>query len=242
MNGTIKEETMDLLVDWYELVRPSWWSAGMHEALSRTLRARGERLGLEWGQVCTAAGLTDHWVEVVLSEEEQTQAMDLAESRLTDGELSPTRPSASSLASQHRGAVGEMATAKWLRDEGHAVEECFCVDQIEKPDIIVNGLGIEVMTAQAHHREMTGFCVPPNKLWAARQRDAIGYLFVAMPVEEYATTAWIQAFAYTAEVDVDPPVETSVRPGGTGVMNYMIRPENLYSPEHLFGLLSERPR
>lgn len=228
---------LELLVDWYE-AEVNYLPPGLASMVKDRLRDRAAELGFEWGQVCVAAGLTDHWVEIDLTEEEQAEVMGLAEARLTGRQHSPTRPNASSLASQYRGAAGEVAAARWLVDEGFAVNRGFKHDN-GQPDLEVNGWGIEVMSAQVSHREATGFCVPPNKLWAARQRDALGYLFVGLPPEEYSPRVWIQAFTYTGQVDADPVTNTSASPGGTAIPNHVVRSEHLYSPEHLLDTLDE---
>lgn len=118
------------------------------------------------------------WIDV--SEAVLEKAKHLAAARMNEPSrrLSPDRPSARNLASQIRGAVGELIVAEWLRSHNFELSEGFIDDKIHKSDIVVNGLSIEVMTAKIEDRIKTGFCVPPNKLNAARRRGAWGYIFV----------------------------------------------------------------
>lgn len=173
-------------------------------------------------------------VEVAISEHDLAQAKELARARLEESNRrrSPDRQTARNTPAQIRGAVGEIAVARWLHDEGFAVECGFETDG-DDPDIRANGVGLEVMTAQIEHREITGYCVPPNKLWAARQRRVVGYLFVGTDASDEPATVWIQAFCSIDDVDADEPRHTSVRPGSPSVLNHVIRSEHLHSPADL---------
>lgn len=181
-------------------------------------------------------------VEVTISEFELAEAKELARARLEESSRrrSPDRPTARNTPAQIRGAVGEIAAARWLQDEGCEVDRGFEADA-DEPDIRANGAGLEVMTAQISHREVTGFCVPPNKLWAARQRRAAGYLFVGTDDSAEPTTVWVQAFARVDDVDLDEPRHTSVRPGSFSVLNHVVRPELLMTPAELVRVLATGP-
>lgn len=89
------------------------------------------------------------------------------------------------------------------------------------------------MTAQIEHRVVTGFCVPPNKLAAARKRNAWGYLFVGTGREVPCDRVLIQAAIQLVHVDADPPRHTSVSPTSPSVLNHVMRKEHLLDPSLL---------
>ncbi len=177
-------------------------------------------------------------VTIRLNDSEMEQARGLAHARATEAERrrSPDRPTSANAPAQLRGAVGEAAAAKWAEGEGYAVERGFEADE-DEPDLRISGVGFEVMTAQVRHREVTGFCVPPNKLWAHKQRGVRGYVFVGTGSEQAPQEVEIQALCRIEDVDVEPARPTSVRPGGKPVDNYVIPDDRLLAPDQLKDLL-----
>lgn len=150
---------------------------------------------------------------------------------------SPDRPTSRNLIAQRRGAIGELVAARYLRDNGFQVEAGFESDHRSQSDLTADGHRIEVMTAQISHRERTGFCVPPNKLWAARQRQAVGYLFVGTGSEESPQGATVQGGVRIEHVDADDPRDTYVNNPAYAVNNYVIRGEDMVQPAEFLELL-----
>ena len=172
-----------------------------------------------------------HWI--ACTPDDQVAALRLAEARLSDGarHLSPHRATSRNLPAQLRGALGEVVAVRWLRSTGFMVERGFESDEIWCTDLIADGVRIEVMTAQVAHRAITGFCVPPNKLAAARLRRAWGYLFMGTGAEHPCNRVLVQAaieLAYVAAVD---PVSTRVSERSLPVLNHVMKPEHLLAPE-----------
>lgn len=174
-------------------------------------------------------------MRIRLNDDEIEVAERIAAARMTDDtrRRSPDRPTARNPAAQRRGAVGEVAAARFLRGAGFEVQKGYELDEETESDLTVNGNRLEVMTAQILHRERTGFCVPPNKLWAARRRGAIGYLFVGTGPEEYPSEVEIQAAAMVDDIDADPARMTYVSNPNYAVENFVVRPELLLDPEDL---------
>lgn len=174
--------------------------------------------------------MCDHEVMVPVTEGDRASAERMADARMVEAarRQSPDRPSARNLPAQYRGALGELVAARWFTSLGFEVRHGFASDAWQRPDLTVNDVGVEVMTAQLHHRAATGFCVPPNKLWAARQREAAGYLFVGLDPGD-AGVVWLQGWVRERDVDTDEPRLTSVRPEGHSVLNYVV-PADLVRP------------
>jgi hypothetical protein len=173
---------------------------------------------------------TEIWIGFNNKDREQAEA--LADARLGDSarRLSPDRLTARNRAAQLRCAYGEIGAAKWLRDQGFQVETGFVDDHVHKCDLSVAGVGCEVMTAQIAHRQITGFCVPPNKLGAARHRGAWGYIFVGTGSETPPLRVCIQGAVVLGKVNADPPRLTRVSAHSVPVLNHVIRPTDLLSP------------
>lgn len=179
-------------------------------------------------------------IEIELTDAELQQAHELAAARLNDSERrrSPDRPTSRNPTAQVRGACGEIAAAKWLRAEGFEVREGFLVDE-DDPDLTADGIGLEVMTAQVAHREITGVCVPPNKLWAARQRGAAAYVFVGTGGEAEPRRVYIQHLCRLEDVDREnTPQPTQVHAHSPAVDNYVIPADRLLDPAEISVLLA----
>lgn len=178
-------------------------------------------------------------MEISLSDEEVKFAETMAQARLTEQgrRQSPDRPTSRNPNAQRRGAVGEIAAASFLEKSGCTVVTGYEEDRVGDSDLTVDGIRVEVMTAQRAHREKTGFCVPPNKLWAARQRGAIGYLFVGTGPETSPRKAVIQGGVILQNVDADPARETFVSRPENAVNNHVIREEHLLSAEEFVDYL-----
>ena len=190
-------------------------------------------------QVRTMGGVDD--VRVRLTESELAAAETVAVARLQDDQRrhSPDRRTARNPVSQRRGAVGEIAATKFLRANGFEVEPGFESDNPAESDLAVSGHRVEVMTAQVAHRQKTGFCVPPNKLWAARQRGAVGYLFVGTGPEERPQDVVVQGAVRLENVDADPPRETWVSSPRSSAINHVVRDEDICSPHEFVELLRQ---
>lgn len=177
------------------------------------------------------------WIAVDADDIEHARR--LAEARMEDPSrrLSPDRPTARNMNAQLRGALGELAAVKWLRAGGLQPGEGFESDAMHSSDLQVGDLRLEIMTAQIAHREITGFCIPPNKLAAARKRGAWGYLFIGTGREVPCERLLIQAAIELAHVDADAPRHTSVSSSSPSVLNHVMRTEHLIHPEALLRLL-----
>lgn len=181
-------------------------------------------------------------VRVVLSDEDMELADRLAFARLHEASRrqSPDRPTARNPKAQFRGAAGEIACRKWLEGEGFILEGGFLEDRASDADLVVSGVSIEVMTAQVAHRAITGFCVPPNKLAAARRRNAWGYLFAGTGGEDRPNVVEIQGGVRSHDVDLDPARETRVSERSPSVLNFVVRPESLLLPGDVVVALRQR--
>lgn len=177
------------------------------------------------------------WIQV--DADDIAHAHRLAEARMADPSrrLSPDRPTARNMNAQIRGALGELAAVKWLRANGMQPGAGFEADSMHSSDLQVGDVRLEIMTAQIAHREITGFCVPPNKLAAARKRSAWGYLFVGTGREVPCEQLLIQAAVALAYVDADSPRHTAVSPSSPSVLNHVMRAEHLLQPEALLRVL-----
>lgn len=147
--------------------------------------------------------------------------------------LSPDRPHTGNPTSQLRGALGEVVAARWLWEQKYQLDCGFLTDASDKPDITIDGCGIEVMTAQFSQRQRVGFAVPPNKLWAAERRGAAFYLFVGVGAEFPPNVVLIQAFAWVKDVAKCPVVDTQLRPDIPVIRNHVIPAAALFEPDGL---------
>lgn len=183
-------------------------------------------------------------VEIVLEPDDVESARDLASRRLHEPRrrLSPDRPTARNPAAQLRGSIGEIAAARWLVSEGLDVRRGFDDDARDISDLVVAGVPVEVMTAQVAHRERTGFCVPPNKLWAARQRRAWGYIFVGTGAEDVPTAVLIQGGCAIEDVDLDPVKATYVNSPRYSVDNFVVREAALLTPDRVIACIRAAAR
>ena len=160
------------------------------------------------------------------------QATRLAEARLNDPRrrLSPDRKSARNIQSQIRGALGEIVATMWLEESGFRNERGYENDEVSSTDLTVNGVCIEVMTAKRGDRLRTGFCVPPNKLAAARSRGAWGYLFVGTDDFAPPRRLCIQGAVKARDVDSQPARMTYVNNPDYAVLNFVVEDRNLVEP------------
>lgn len=179
------------------------------------------------------------WFEV--TPEMLDKATELAHARLTEPNrrLSPDRKSARNLNSQIRGALGEIVGSVWLAENQLLSNRGFEDDTPFVSDITVRGVPIEVMTAKIGDRLKTGFCVPPNKLRAARARSAWGYLFIGTDDDSPPRRLLVQAVAHVDLVDTQPPRETFVNNPAFSVLNYVVEPHNVKSPSTLIDYLRQ---
>ena len=183
----------------------------------------------------------DLWFDV--SVDLLKKATQLANARLTESarRVSPDRPSARNLDSQIRGAVGELIASEWLRANSFKVDDGYMDDHIHNSDLVVNGVSIEVMTAKIGDRRITGFCVPPNKLNAARRRKAWGYLFVGTNEDSPPKKVLIQGVTYVGDVDSHEPRNTYVNNPQFAVLNFVVEPNNVRPPFELLTYLKSIP-
>ncbi len=179
-------------------------------------------------------------VQIYLTSAFLAEARHLAEERLTNParQGSPHRPSARNPLAQLRGAAGELAVRQWAEDNGWRVVRGYEDDE-DRPDIVVAGTSFEIMTARIDHREVTGFCVPPNKLRTARRRGVWGYLFVGTDASSVPSALLLQGACALAHVDADAARETWV---GTSprVLNHVVRPEHLVGMDEVAAMLRGR--
>ena len=171
-----------------------------------------------------------------------TRATRLAEARLNEPgrRLSPDRKSARNLQSQIRGALGELVATMWLESHGFGHERGFETDSISASDLTVNGVSIEVMTAKIGDRTKTGFCVPPNKLAAARSRGAWGYLFIGTDDLAPPERLLVQGAVRIEDVDSQPPRMTFVNNPAYSVLNHVVEEQLLLQPARLVEVLRSR--
>lgn len=172
-------------------------------------------------------------IEIEVTDLMLARARTIAEARLHDAarRLSPDRPTARNLDSQMRGALGEIVAETWLQSVSRDVKSGFEVDRIAETDLTVDKVGVEVMTAKVADRVRTGFCVPPNKLAAARSRRAWGYLFVGSDDLAPPRRMWVQGAVRIQEVDTARARETYVNNPRFSVLNFVIEEHYLLTPE-----------
>ena len=182
-------------------------------------------------------------IRVVLDAELQQRAREMAEARMNPARhYSRTRKGQSRLSTQLVGATGEVAVTVWLRREGIRFDDAGLVsDDTDLTDVLLQERGIEVMTAQARHRDLTqryafGYAVPDNKYRAHLMRAAWGYLFVDVPAvvnsdaPEPITFADI-AYAAPIELVGAAPVQDD------DFRNRRLDPADLLDPSDLLRLL-----
>lgn len=186
----------------------------------------------------TDQNINEHWIDV--SDTIISKATRLATVRLNEPRRrsSPDRPSARNLDSQIRGAVGELVVAEWLRSFNFVLSEGFLDDEMHDSDIAVKGVSVEVMTAKVGDRIKTGFCVPPNKLSAARRRNAWGYIFVGTDYDSPPRRVLLQGVVEISNIDTMLPRETFVNSPDFSILNYVVEPCYLKSPSYLIQILS----
>lgn len=179
----------------------------------------------------------DMWIEI--DEAEVEGARRLATARLVEvaRQQSAHRPTARNQAAQFRGAAGELAARKWVISADIHVESGFELDLPQHSDLTVGDQRIEIMTAQIAHREVTGFCVPPGKLNAARRRRALGYLFVGTGPEQEPRRFLIQGFAPIDVIDRHSARQTRVSERSPSVLNFVVSEEDLLAPGELIDRL-----
>jgi hypothetical protein len=188
---------------------------------------------------CSVNPDTDElWMSLVDVEVDEARRLALARLNEVQRHQSAHRPTSRNSAAQYRGAAGEIAARKWLTFENLKVESGFEEDRPWDSDLTVAGLRIEVMTAQIAHRTVTGFCVPPGKLAAARRRMAIGYLFVGTGSEQEPRDFLIQGFASIDEIDREPARPTRVSERSPSVLNHVVPSRLLRGPVYVVQLLS----
>lgn len=181
-------------------------------------------------------------IEISVTEDMVSRARVIAEARLNDQSrrLSPDRPTARNIDSQIRGALGEIVAEMWMVSKLFPVESGFEADKVSDTDLTVNDIGVEVMTAKVGDRLKTGFCVPPNKLAAARSRGAWGYLFVGSDNLAPPSTMWIQGAVRTEHVDSVPARHTYVNSPRFSVLNFVIEENYLLTPEQFLRQIGRR--
>lgn len=212
-------------------IPPEWIAQEDLEMNSRFVHMerllRGKRMKLPDARDSRVSG------EVVsLGRTDLDAAMALGRKRLHDRERkkSPTRTSADNLFSQFVGAAGEIAVQRWAEHHGLPFESHFVDDTPGMPDIFIRGIGFEIMTGQLRWHRKEGFCVPPGKLAAARQRaegkPIWGYLFVAYDKE----AGVLQDFAVSTGVAlpaIDRHPAKPIKCGRSFVDNHVVAIEDL---------------
>ncbi len=179
-------------------------------------------------------------VQITLTPASLAEARHLAEERLTNPARhgSPHRPSARNPLAQLRGAAGELAVTQWAEDNGWRVVRGYQDDE-DRPDIVVAGISFEIMTARIDDREVTGFCVPPDKLRTARRRGVWGYLFVGTDASSVPSALVLQGACALAHVDADAARPTCVRKSRR-VLNHVVRSEHLVGMDEVAAILRGR--
>ena len=180
-------------------------------------------------------------VDYLVTETMLKQAREIAEARLHDSSrrLSPDRPTARNLQSQIRGALGEIVAREWLSRYVLHIESGFLEDHVSQTDLSIGNLGVEVMTAKVNDRKQTGFCVPPNKLAAARSRRAWGYLFVGSDNLVPPQMMTIQFAVRLEDVDSAPARHTYVNNPSFRVLNFVVEEDRLMTPEEFLRIVTK---
>lgn len=176
-------------------------------------------------------------LELTITDQNRADAVRLAEIRLSQSTRwhSAHRITARNMNSQVRGALGEIVLKSYLTDVFGSVNGAGSDDDIVAlTDVAFPRGSFEIMTAQIRHREITGFCVPPGKLRAAKARSADGYVFVG--TDSYPETRFIcvQAWVEIGNIDSKPPRPTSVSASSIAVSNFVVEPQFLRNPMELF--------
>jgi hypothetical protein len=184
-------------------------------------------------------------IRVLLDSALQERAREMAEARMNPARhYSRTRKGQRRLSTQLVGATGEVAVTVWLKKSGIRFDDAGLVsDDTDLTDVLLQKRGIEVMTAQSRHRDMTqryafGYAVPDNKYRAHLMRSAWGYLFVDVPAVESSDDPDPIPFAdiaYAAPIELvgAAPVQDD------DFRNRRLDPSDLLAPEDLLRLLSD---
>ena len=180
------------------------------------------------------------WIEIDETDIETARRLALARLNEPQRHLSVHRPTARNLAAQYRGAAGEIAAGRWLGSNDFDIESGFMTDLSPASDLTVGTTRIEVMTAQIAHREVTGFCVPPNKLNAATWRGSVGYLFVGTGPEQEPRRFLMQAFCLLEDVGRVAAIHTRVSEHSPSVLNHVVPADKLQPVDELIELLRAR--
>jgi hypothetical protein len=169
----------------------------------------------------------------------------MAEARMNPARhYSRTRKGQSRLSTQLVGATGEVAVTVWLRKAGVRFDDTGLVsDDTDLTDLLLQERGIEVMTAQARHRDLTqryafGYAVPDNKYRAHLMRAAWGYLFVDVPPVVSSDDPEPIVFAdiaYAAPIELVGAVPIQ----DDDFRNRRLNPEDLLAPDELLTLLGK---
>ena len=178
---------------------------------------------------------------VILSQEEIAAIYSLAKERFENParKHSPTRHNARSIESQYRGALGEYAASKWIADvlKKDHFGKGFLDDVPTESDLTIGGRRIEVMTALREHQIYYGYCVPPNKLQAAKNRGSSGYLFVTVEGRSVRDRATIDWYCEISKVDRKPFVLQD-----NGIKNYICQAQDLVHPMVMIDQIKGGPR
>lgn len=178
------------------------------------------------------------WTEIDDIDVETARKLAVARLNEVQRHQSVHRPTARNSSAQFRGAAGEIAARRWLRSCGFVIESGFEKDLPADSDLTVGQTRVEIMTAQIAHREVTGFCVPPSKLKAARRRGAVGYLFVGTGPEQEPRRFLMQGFCRIESVDRVTAVHTRVSERSPSVLNHVVPLRDVEPVSELIKLLT----
>lgn len=183
-------------------------------------------------------------IRVTLDRSLQQRAREMAEARMDPGRhYSPTRKGQTRLSTQLVGATGEVAVTVWLKQAGVRFDDAGLVsDDTDLTDVLLQERGVEVMTAQSRHRDLSqryafGYAVPDNKYRAHLMRSAWGYLFVDVPA---VTSSDDPAPIPFADIAYAAPIELV---GAASIQddafrNRRLDPADLLDPRDLLSLFS----
>lgn len=184
-------------------------------------------------------------IRITLDEAMQSTARQMAEARMNpDRHYSRTRRGQSRLSTQLVGSTGEVAVTVWLKQAGLRFDDTgLASDDTDLTDVLLQERGIEVMTAQSRHRDLSqryafGYAVPDNKYRAHLMRNAWGYLFVDVPAVASSDDPDPIPFA---DIAYAAPIELV---GAALIQNDEFRnrrldPADLLQPDELLRLLNE---
>jgi hypothetical protein len=168
-------------------------------------------------------------------------ALVIAHTRLTDvTRMRSTNRAVTNMRTQFRGAAGEIAFVRWCEAHGLTGEFPFLNDELGRPDALVAGTHVEIMTAAAEHQDATGFCVPPSKLKAAvaRSNGRNGlYVFVGVPTRaEEKHVFSIRAAAKFSVLQNTEVVTTTVKDSSQS--NHVVPRDHVLSPRDILAALT----